>query len=71
MNSRLLYCSFKWTEDGSNEYWKAITDVNKAYKKMLMIGKVDEAFRSSDEGLEFLLNTTDKNEYKPVLKNVN
>lgn len=69
MNSRLLYYSFKWTEDGSNEYWKAIADVNKAYKKMLMIRKVDEAFRSSNEGLEFLLNTTDKNKYKRALKN--
>ena len=38
---------------------------------MLMIGKVDEAFRSSDEGLEFLLNTADENEYKPALKNIN
>ena len=62
--SRLLYCSFNWTKDGSNEYRKAMTNVNKAYKKILMIGKVDEAFRSSDEGLGLLLNTTDKNEYK-------
>ena len=71
MNSRLLYRSFNWTEDGSKEYWKAITDVNKAYRKMLMIGKADEAFRSSDEGLEFLLNTNDVKEFKRALKNIN
>ena len=34
MNSRLIYRSFKQTKDGSHEYWKAITDINKAYKKM-------------------------------------
>ena len=36
-----------------------------------MIRKVYKAFRRSDEGLEFLLNTTDKNEHKGALKNIN
>ena len=38
---------------------------------MIMIRKVYKAFRRSDEGLEFLLNTTDKNEHKGALKNIN
>ena len=45
MDSPIRFPSFKWTQLGTSEYFKAIDKTNEIYKKMLMIGEAKKVFR--------------------------
>jgi len=45
MDSPVTFPSFKWVQFGTNEYFKAIEEINDVYRKMLMIGKAKKVFR--------------------------
>jgi len=64
------YPDFAWTELGSSEYRQAIVDINKAYRRMLRIGKAKEVFRESKKGLDYLLSTKTKDELYNELRNI-
>ena len=44
MDSPVTYPEFKWAELGSNEYLKAIDEINDMYRKMMTIGKSKKVF---------------------------
>ena len=45
MDSPVTFPSFKWVQFGTNEYFKAIEEINDVYRKMLMIGEAKKVFR--------------------------
>ena len=44
MDSPIPYPKFKWAQFGSNEYLKAIDQINDTYRKMIMIGESKKVF---------------------------
>ena len=44
MDSPVTFPSFKWVQFGTNEYFKAIEEINDVYRKMLMIGEAKKVF---------------------------
>ena len=44
MDSPLELPQFKWTDMGTDEYFKAVEDINDAYIKILMTGKAEKVF---------------------------
>ena len=68
---RLKYPTFKWTEDGSQKYFKAIRRINRAYREMLQIGKVEDAFFNKEKkGLAYMLTCATEKELYKVLRHI-
>ena len=44
MDSHVTYPRFKWAKFGSNEYLKAISEINDIYRKMIIIGESKRVF---------------------------
>ncbi len=44
-DSLVTFHSFKWAKFGTNDYFKAIDEINEVYRKMLMIGEAKKFFR--------------------------
>ena len=44
MDSPVTYPRFKWVKFGSNEYLKAISEINDIYRKMIIIGESKRVF---------------------------
>ena len=44
MDSPIQYLNFRWAPRRSQDYMKAIDDINDAYRKMLKIGEAKKVF---------------------------
>lgn len=71
LNVRQTYPDMKWTEVGHQDYFNAIRQINDVYRKMLAIGKVDEALRNTTQGIKYLLNCDTKAQFNRVIRNIN
>ena len=45
MDSPIKFPKFNWAPPHSDEYCKAISDINDAYRKILIIGEARKVFR--------------------------
>ena len=68
MDSEVNYPDIKWAILGSQEYLDAITAINKAYRKMLEIGKSQETFRQAKGDVLSMLTADSKINFKKAEK---
>ena len=65
MDSPVKFSKFSWALPQSDEYCKAIDDINNAYRNMLRIGEAQKVFR--DQVCPMLTAKT-KDEFKRLRK---
>jgi hypothetical protein len=56
--------------NNSDEYIKAIDEINECYRKMLMIGKFNEVFQPSNDKVLDLLSAKTSDELKLAKENI-
>jgi hypothetical protein len=71
LNIRQNYPDIHWTTIGSQDYFKAIRQINDVYRKMLAIGKVNEALRRTTQGIDYLLRCNTKTQFDRGIRNIN
>ena len=64
------YPNFSWADRGSEEYYDAIDAVNLSYRKMLKIGKAQDAFRDAKVNVSSMLNAKSKGEFNQAKRNI-
>jgi hypothetical protein len=70
LNSKVQYLKVPWAMHNSDEYMKAIEEINDCYKKMLMIGKCSEVFQLSNARVPDLLPAKTKEEFILAKENI-
>ncbi len=68
MDSPVSFPSFKWAKLGTNDYFKAIDEINDVYRKMLMIGEAKKVFH--DKVCPMMTSKT-KDEFKKAQISLN
>jgi hypothetical protein len=68
MDSPVTFPSFKWAEFGTNEYYKAIDEINDVYRKMIMIGEAKKVFHDK---VCPIMSAKTKDEFKKARKRLN
>ena len=70
LDSKANYPEFEWTALGSEEYWKAVADINNCYRQMLQIGKSEEVFGKNRTDVVTMLTAKTKTEFDKIKKNI-
>ena len=68
MDSPVTFPSFKWAEFGTNEYYKAIDEINDVYRKMIMIGEAKKVFHDK---VCPIMSAKTKDKFKKARKRLN
>ena len=68
LDSPVEHPEFKWTTTYSDEYFKAIEDINCAYRKMLSIGQAKKVFRNQ---VCPMMTAKTKNKFMMAKRNIN
>ena len=64
------YPTFTWAEKGSDEYYTAIDAINSSYRKMLKIGKAQDAFRHANDNVSSMISAQSKSEFDTAKRNI-
>ena len=68
MDSPIEYPNFPWAPRRSQDYMKAIDNINDAYRKMLRIGEAKKVFR---ERVCTMMTANTKEEFQKAQTNIN
>ena len=68
MDSPVTFPLFKWAKYGTNDYFKAIDEINDVYRKMIRIGEAKKVFR---DNVCPMMTAKTKDEFNKVRRSLN
>ena len=68
MDSPENFPLFKWAQFGTNDYFKAINEINDVYKEVLMIGEAKKFFCDK---VCLMMTSKTKDEFKKAHRSLN